>query len=907
MRLTGLIRKAKITKMRNKVFIFGLFLLVISCPLKAAAEDPEDILEPGSFSVGGKLQFDGYAHKLGDNWSVTKVGSGINNNYSFNSSTPVTNKWSSVVGESLFLNVAFRPMDNLKGELDLEVIGGYADRYWMPVNLEHRMNINGQSVNWNRGEITYTADWMEFRYFRNIGHYNWSAQGDLFNLYPTQFETDRYLRVSGRSVPEGYELDLYGKAGRLELIYGPEVIWDYKNGFYANYNFSLFGLSSNLIYRSHIIPYGDPDERMSDTELSTTIDFANNSLQLGALYQPFRLNRDYTYVNYVDPGAGYLGTRYDIKTGTTGTSDALGYSGKLTLKRMPLVDDVILKYTELGLSAGDKSEVDAQFSKKITRSVTGAVDFMYRKPLVGPLPLASEGTAANPGPALLAPRDMNSPFWVSWNNEATGWDNRETNQISFIFTFDPTPDTWFYRYEPNKVEDWNLNPDENAVFSVAAKYTLTRYYSGTDRLLYWDESGNMVWEGPGLTEPWATDGYIGDFTTFAKLKLDDYSVLFNLGGGDELAGNGFAYTPSATQGRPITAYFVSGVSIEHKPYIVKLRYSQNDWGPEAWHQQFGQSFNELYQFSISRSIGDSIKVGLDYVSGIPDTQYYAPELGEYEEFHLLFSIAFGPVIPFSGSSPVTGIQEGQAPEASLVAVPQLSLDLPAKTFIPAQGQQLEMRTWAADFSGIASWAIDITDSGAKTVKTFSGRGVPPYSVKWDGRSDIPPALVPDGLYNVKLSVKSEAGVTAETTPVEILVSSAPAAAVVKEAPKEVKVTETAKGFTVSLASKVLFGSGKSRLKPEAGKALDEVVKILNTYKNNNISVEGHTDGSGNDVVNQKLSEERARGVADYLIKAGIPLSRISVKGFGKTKPVATNSTAGGREANRRVEVIILKQ
>jgi len=61
------------------------------------------------------------------------------------------------------------------------------------------------------------------------------------------------------------------------------------------------------------------------------------------------------------------------------------------------------------------------------------------------------------------------------------------------------------------------------------------------------------------------------------------------------------------------------------------------------------------------------------------------------------------------------------------------------------------------------------------------------------------------------------------------------------------------------------------------------------------------------VVNQKLSEERARGVADYLIKAGIPLSRISVKGFGKTKPVATNSTAGGREANRRVEVIILKQ
>lgn len=54
---------------------------------------------------------------------------------------------------------------------------------------------------------------------------------------------------------------------------------------------------------------------------------------------------------------------------------------------------------------------------------------------------------------LTTVRGFNQPFWVWWRNTPTGWDNRETNQFVFTFTYDPTPDTWFYLYEPNTIEE----------------------------------------------------------------------------------------------------------------------------------------------------------------------------------------------------------------------------------------------------------------------------------------------------------------------------------------------------------------------------------------------------------------------------------------------------------------------
>jgi outer membrane protein OmpA-like peptidoglycan-associated protein len=84
----------------------------------------------------------------------------------------------------------------------------------------------------------------------------------------------------------------------------------------------------------------------------------------------------------------------------------------------------------------------------------------------------------------------------------------------------------------------------------------------------------------------------------------------------------------------------------------------------------------------------------------------------------------------------------------------------------------------------------------------------------------------------------------------------------------------------------------------------KVSGILLAYPGLKIQLEGHTDSVGSDEYNQKLSEERAEAVREYLVSQGVPGDTVTAAGFGKSKPVADNSTAQGRQQNRRVEMVV---
>ena len=124
---------------------------------------------------------------------------------------------------------------------------------------------------------------------------------------------------------------------------------------------------------------------------------------------------------------------------------------------------------------------------------------------------------------------------------------------------------------------------------------------------------------------------------------------------------------------------------------------------------------------------------------------------------------------------------------------------------------------------------------------------------------------------------------------------------------ELKVVETDRGLKLSFSSKVLFDFDKTNIKPSADKILREAARILNSYIQQDLSVEGHTDAYGSDEYNQGLSERRAKSVANYLSKLGVDRKRMTTVGLGERYPVATNKTAAGRELNRRVEILILKK
>ena len=122
---------------------------------------------------------------------------------------------------------------------------------------------------------------------------------------------------------------------------------------------------------------------------------------------------------------------------------------------------------------------------------------------------------------------------------------------------------------------------------------------------------------------------------------------------------------------------------------------------------------------------------------------------------------------------------------------------------------------------------------------------------------------------------------------------------------KVSATEhTGRGLVVSLSGGILFPSGKATLKPDAKVALAKLSGILLMIPTKGIQIEGHTDATGSEKANERLSLERAASVKDFLKSQGVDESRITATGLGSTKPVAPNETADGRAKNRRVEVVI---
>ena len=115
--------------------------------------------------------------------------------------------------------------------------------------------------------------------------------------------------------------------------------------------------------------------------------------------------------------------------------------------------------------------------------------------------------------------------------------------------------------------------------------------------------------------------------------------------------------------------------------------------------------------------------------------------------------------------------------------------------------------------------------------------------------------------------------------------------------------DSARGLIVSM-SDVLFDSGKYSLKPGAREKLAKVAGILLAYPGLDIAVGGYTDNVGGDAMNQKLSENRAGSVRDYLVQQGVATGSVTARGFGNSLAVASNDNAAGRQQNRRVELVV---
>lgn len=122
---------------------------------------------------------------------------------------------------------------------------------------------------------------------------------------------------------------------------------------------------------------------------------------------------------------------------------------------------------------------------------------------------------------------------------------------------------------------------------------------------------------------------------------------------------------------------------------------------------------------------------------------------------------------------------------------------------------------------------------------------------------------------------------------------------------ELRADRTERGLVVTLGDEILFDVDQADLKPGGMQQLSRVAEFLRQNPDRNVLIEGHTDSTAPDSYNLALSQRRANAVEEFLITQGVEPTRIMATGYGEQLPIASNDTAAGRQANRRVEIVVL--
>lgn len=266
--------------------------------------------------------------------------------------------------------------------------------------------------------------------------------------------------------------------------------------------------------------------------------------------------------------------------------------------------------------------------------------------------------------------------------------------------------------------------------------------------------------------------------------------------------------------------------------------------------------------------------------------------------------------PFAAS--VTARWNG---EERVLAVPEqgVDLDLPPGTAVQLEAASgcLVGRVDAVAIEGSRDAVIPLALKGDARVRVAvrspEGAPVPQSRIRWASESQCVPsgemAVAPDGLLTVDVgsgthTVLADAPGHGVGLAEVVAVSGRQADVSIVLQPARV----TLEGDRLRLDDKVFFETGRSVIRPISFDLLDEVAGLLLARPDAGaIEVAGHTDSQGDARVNERLSLERAESVVAYLVRRGVPGSRLVARGYGASRPVADNGNATGRDANRRVE------
>lgn len=849
-------------------------------------------LPTGGIRLDAAVNAELTAHRMLPGWAARKSPTGINNIYGFSPGSQTQESLTARSGQSAFFDLGVHPIPTLSADIGAELIGNYDERYWFPVNDENRLFKDGRHAKIIRAEAKYDNKTFMLRGFDGAPVWGWVAQNDLFNLLPEVRDVEYARRASGSVLPRGGEMRYRSRLGTWNLLGGSEIRWGYESSAYVKYDAPVMGkLEQSLVYRNENIPFRleSADERRWAVSYNASAAFSDRVQgHAGLLYEPFRLTRSYQEVD----GDNHVSRK------TTQTSDAFGGTVRAEIHPRRILDRMGLGYLYLGPVAGNKQQVDVNAAKTAWTDWTLSAVYEYRQPIRGPVPLLFEGPSSNPGALVASPRGPDDPFWVHW-------DNRKAHIASLTLVYDPTPGTPFFKYYPNTVEDWNLDPAEDAPWTASAQYRVAHYPTNTDRLYGYAEDRALEWDFLSQPGAFASKRPLSSATGLVRWRRDSWQVTADLSAGEALAGLSRVYSSTTTFYKSSTFYLSGGLAVDNGFLKLFGRYGKDQWGPLGYHAQFGWGYRHIYQAGLSAVFLKDAEAGFRFV-GTRLNDYIGSDTGAFNEYQFFLTYHFGVQSNVGRKLAVLGKPIPRS-------LPEASVELSDQQLAPDGSgpvRSIMIHPQASATGGVLSWQLFIRNAQGETVRRWEGSGTPPAYVRWNGLGAEGQPL-PRGPYRVALTAVDLYGneSTSPAQTVDIVSLAAPPAT--PSAPavstKAYSVTDTPEGLKVTLSTLVLFDIDRAELIGSAKDGLDQVVALLRAYPTNVLRISGHSDSQGSARYNQRLSERRAQAVADYLIRqGGVERSRISAVGYGKNRPIAGNATEEGRQQNRRVEIDILK-
>lgn len=483
--------------------------------------------------------------------------------------------------QSFNIGATARPAPNVRANVQFNVLGNVATKPIDEIFYENRgrpitvSTPNGpQQINSNNRVQLYKADYhwdaREFKLtgFYRTGHYHWGYEGDFFGLYP-EANYGANIDIYNGNAPFGFELEGKKRAQGLKVAFGPELWWGANPAFLIKYSKKVVGLDITGIFHEDIIQrtnlqssFAVPVPKTRRLTLAIGKKMERFTFDVGGIWagQPLNGRRFQMVEN---------GIVYEDKIRS---SDNFGGKIKLTYSIGAFRWYGLASYMGLVANGGvDQTKTFTGWvlkdigSGNMYNALTGitynvgklqiAPNFLYQKPLAGPI-----------GPNFAAPARprniLDDPFSVRGN--------RETMAGELLLTYDPTPATWMYEWDNDRMED--------AKFAMSAGMVYRHLPTVQDAAIGILGNGRTTFVFPGSAP--AQDLWEVNARMVSKLTTN-FGVIGNF-----YMGNGQA---NGSDARTINRYGIDIRTIYKKMKLITIA-KFDDWGPFDYHRDFNQTF-----------------------------------------------------------------------------------------------------------------------------------------------------------------------------------------------------------------------------------------------------------------------------------------------------------------------------